>query len=133
MNTALYWTLLVLYIIISLIGYIFLGVAIKKKYVNVKRGAISVLFGAQFILFSLIFKMALYANVILNIFSLFAFFFGIRMQVIGLTGGIASGKSTVSNMLKQEGFEIIDADQISRDLRFKDKNYQALLIKTFGQ
>ena len=32
------------------------------------------------------------------------------MQVIGLTGGIASGKSTVSYYLITHGYEVIDAD-----------------------
>lgn len=36
------------------------------------------------------------------------------MYRIGLTGGIASGKSTVSALLSQEGIPIIDADQLSR-------------------
>lgn len=35
-------------------------------------------------------------------------------RVIGLTGGIATGKSTVSNLLKQHGFHIVDADLASR-------------------
>lgn len=38
------------------------------------------------------------------------------MKIIGLTGGIASGKSTVSNYLKQLGALIIDVDQIARDI-----------------
>ena len=38
------------------------------------------------------------------------------MITIGLTGGIGSGKSTVSLMLKTAGFEIIDADIIARDV-----------------
>ena len=37
-------------------------------------------------------------------------------RIIGLTGGIASGKSTVSDELKKCGIEIIDADAISRTL-----------------
>ena len=36
------------------------------------------------------------------------------MKIVGLTGGIGSGKSTVSNYLKQKGCLIIDADGISR-------------------
>ena len=61
------------------------------------------------------------------------FLLGMKMVVIGLTGGIATGKSTVSKILKEEhGFTIIDADQISHDLRKYDKNYQEALIKTFG-
>ena len=59
--------------------------------------------------------------------------FGGKMQVIGLTGGIATGKSSVSRILAQEDFKIIDADQISKDLRKYDKNYQRLLIQTFGE
>jgi len=38
------------------------------------------------------------------------------MNVIGLTGGIASGKSTASNYLSAKGFVIIDADQIARQI-----------------
>lgn len=38
------------------------------------------------------------------------------MLKIGLTGGIGSGKSTVSDYLKQLGFEVIDADVISREV-----------------
>lgn len=37
-------------------------------------------------------------------------------KVIGLTGGIASGKSTVSGLLKSLGAVIIDADEISREI-----------------
>lgn len=38
------------------------------------------------------------------------------MRMVGLTGGIASGKSTVSGMLRALGAEIIDADQVARDV-----------------
>jgi len=38
------------------------------------------------------------------------------MKVIGLTGGIASGKSTVAKMLESLGAHIIDADKIARNL-----------------
>ncbi|MBN7772431.1 dephospho-CoA kinase [Clostridium aminobutyricum] len=38
------------------------------------------------------------------------------MKVIGLTGGIGSGKSTVSKYLMSKGYEIVDADQIAREL-----------------
>lgn len=38
------------------------------------------------------------------------------MKVIGLTGGIGTGKSTVSDYLKQKGCLIIDADGISRKM-----------------
>ncbi len=38
------------------------------------------------------------------------------MRVIGLTGGIASGKSTVSGMLRELGARVIDADAIAREV-----------------
>ena len=38
------------------------------------------------------------------------------MKVIGLTGGIGTGKSTVSEYLQQKGCFIIDADRISRQM-----------------
>ena len=38
------------------------------------------------------------------------------LRVIGLTGGIASGKSTVSDMLADLGAAIIDADLLSREV-----------------
>jgi dephospho-CoA kinase len=37
-------------------------------------------------------------------------------MIIGLTGSIASGKSTVSNMLKEKGYPIVDADKIARQV-----------------
>lgn len=41
------------------------------------------------------------------------------MIKIGLTGGIGSGKSTVSKMLTEKGFKVIDSDDISRDVLIK--------------
>lgn len=41
---------------------------------------------------------------------------GVTIMIIGLTGGISSGKSTVSRMLKDLGAVIIDADQIAREV-----------------
>ncbi len=38
------------------------------------------------------------------------------MKWIGLTGGIATGKSTVTGLIESRGFSVIDADQISHEL-----------------
>ena len=54
------------------------------------------------------------------------------MQVIGLTGGIASGKSTVSRILKNAGAVIIDADRIARDVVKKGLPAYQEIIDTFG-
>lgn len=54
------------------------------------------------------------------------------MRVIGLTGGIASGKSTVSNIFKKVGVPIIDADVIARKVVEKDSVGLKSLTKRFG-
>ena len=33
-------------------------------------------------------------------------------RIIGITGGIASGKSTVTEFLRRQGYQVIDADQV---------------------
>ncbi len=52
------------------------------------------------------------------------------MIKVGLTGGIGTGKSTVSNMLKDAGFNIIDADLIAREVLVK---YPEILEKVRAQ
>lgn len=54
------------------------------------------------------------------------------MKVIGLTGGIASGKSTVSVLLKNKGAVIIDADEISRKVMKKGTKVFNEVVKYFG-
>ena len=39
------------------------------------------------------------------------------VRIIGITGGIASGKSTVTDFLKQQGYQVIDADQVVHELQ----------------
>ncbi|MDI3481854.1 MAG: dephospho-CoA kinase [Tepidanaerobacteraceae bacterium] len=55
------------------------------------------------------------------------------MKVIGLTGGIASGKSTVSMLLRNKGAAIIDADEISREILRPGKPAWKAVIDCFGR
>ncbi len=49
-------------------------------------------------------------------------------KIIGITGGIASGKSTVVEEIRQAGYRVIDADAVVHDLQAKGGQlYQALL------
>ena len=52
---------------------------------------------------------------------------------VGITGGIGSGKSTVSDYLRAKGFLIIDADQISRDIVKKGSHVLMELTQSFGE
>ncbi|MEI5905498.1 dephospho-CoA kinase [Bacillus spongiae] len=53
--------------------------------------------------------------------------------IIGLTGGIASGKSTVSSLLKKRGFTIIDADIAARKVVQPGEEAYKQIIKEFGE
>ena len=55
------------------------------------------------------------------------------MFIIGLTGGIGTGKSTVSKYLEEKGCLILDADAISRKMTEKGMPALAEIVKAFGQ
>ncbi|GEN47640.1 dephospho-CoA kinase [Ligilactobacillus pobuzihii] len=53
--------------------------------------------------------------------------------VLGLTGGIASGKSTVSNYLYEQGAVVIDADIVSRQVVRPEAKGLLALVSEFGK
>lgn len=53
-------------------------------------------------------------------------------KIIGLTGGIASGKSTVVKEIRQAGYEVIDADQVVHELQRKGGRLYQALLNFFG-
>jgi dephospho-CoA kinase len=52
---------------------------------------------------------------------------------IGLTGGIASGKSTVANILVERGALLVDADQVAREVVLPGEPGLEAIASTFGQ
>jgi dephospho-CoA kinase len=55
------------------------------------------------------------------------------MFLVGLTGGIASGKSTVSSMLAKFDNEIIDADQVAREVVEPGTEGLSRVVEEFGE
>jgi dephospho-CoA kinase len=50
------------------------------------------------------------------------------MNIWGLTGGIACGKSTVSEEMNKDGWTVIDADKIAREIMDTDEELKQLVI-----
>ena len=54
-------------------------------------------------------------------------------KVLGLTGSIASGKSTVSKKLKELGYKVIDCDAINHEILAKDNIGYLEVVRYFGK
>lgn len=54
------------------------------------------------------------------------------MKLVGLTGGIASGKSTVGKLLAARGIPVVDADQLARDVVAPGSDGLAAIRARFG-
>ncbi len=54
-------------------------------------------------------------------------------MIVGLTGGIATGKSTVSQRLQQLGYVVIDSDQIARQVVEPGQSALEQIVAHFGQ
>ena len=54
------------------------------------------------------------------------------VRIIGITGGIASGKSTVTEFLRQQGYQVIDADQVVHELQEPGGRLYQALLSAFG-
>ena len=55
------------------------------------------------------------------------------MLIVGLTGGVASGKTTATNFFKEKGINVIDADEISRELQQSGTKAYEEIIARFGK
>lgn len=54
-------------------------------------------------------------------------------KIVGITGGIASGKSTLTAFLRQEGYQVVDADAVVHDLQAPGGRLYQALVEHFGQ
>ncbi|MGE5698724.1 MAG: dephospho-CoA kinase [Deltaproteobacteria bacterium] len=55
------------------------------------------------------------------------------MRVFGLTGGIGTGKSTVSRMFRDEGLQVVDADRIAREVTAPGRPGYEAVVRAFGR
>ena len=53
-------------------------------------------------------------------------------KIIGITGGISSGKSTATNFLRQRGFQVVDADALVHQLQAPGGRLYNILVEHFG-
>ena len=53
-------------------------------------------------------------------------------KIIGITGGIASGKSVVTDFLRSQGYQVIDADQVVHELQKLGGRLYQVLLSEFG-
>lgn len=56
---------------------------------------------------------------------------GIRMKVIGIAGGVASGKSTVTKLLSDRGAAVLDADRAGHEV-LRDQEVKQLILDRWG-
>ena len=54
---------------------------------------------------------------------------GSRFCMVGLTGGIACGKSAVSSELQRDNWTVIDADKIAREIMDSDEELKLLVVQ----
>lgn len=54
-------------------------------------------------------------------------------KIIGITGGIASGKSTVTEFLRHKGFKVVDADALVHQLQKPGGRLFQILVEHFGE
>ncbi|KAM1109498.1 hypothetical protein ACFX14_009077 [Malus domestica] len=55
------------------------------------------------------------------------------MKIVGLTGGIASGKTTFLNLFKEHGIPVVDADLVARDVLKKGTSGWKKVVLAFGE
>lgn len=118
-STIFYWGSLLTYLSLASVVKFFLGVSWVKFETKWKKSPIVIMILSYILNTAILyfgFQLHIIIVFLLCIFFVGSVFMGTLFTCIGLTGGIASGKSTVSNILAENGFDIIDTDKISKEV-----------------
>jgi dephospho-CoA kinase len=54
------------------------------------------------------------------------------LRIVGLSGGIACGKSTVAAIIRIQGYPVVDADRLARDVVAKGQPVLQQIVDYFG-
>ncbi|KJP87742.1 dephospho-CoA kinase [Plasmodium fragile] len=95
-----------------------------KKIENHKYALVSTIVMNSFLI---------YTNVFFGLLGIFNFFLGNYLCLIGITGGIAVGKSTFCNFLKKKDVVVINADEITNQIYQKGSTCYKKILKHFGE
>lgn len=113
------WLLYCVYLVLMSFLFFYIGITwmrIDTKYKQHPIRWVVFVYALNGLVTNTLFDVPLLLQIVLCSLQMGGIFMGTQFQCVGLTGGIACGKSTVSSLLAENGFDIIDADQISRDV-----------------
>lgn len=111
--SILYWLSLLAYLSAASFIFFFTGInwyTVETKWRQSPQKLVVVMYIVNFLVLYYVMGMAVWLQFIVDCLFMAGVYMGTHFQVIGLTGGIATGKSTVSAQLAENGFDIIDAD-----------------------
>lgn len=127
----IYWGSLAIYISGLGMATAVMGINWNKLETHYKRSPRSILVLVYLLNFAVLFfgfRIPYIIHFFINVLMVLGIFLFSKFQIIGLTGGIATGKSTVSTILADNGFDIIDADKISREVSFLNHTHFVLIL-----
>ena len=113
------WLFFSIYLLAMSFLFFYLGITwlrIDTKYKQLPHKWVVLVYAVNMLIINTVFDVPILVQFILYCLQMGGVYMGTNFQCVGLTGGIACGKSTVSELLAENGFDIIDADQISREV-----------------
>lgn len=113
------WALYIVYLIAVSFLFFYLGIiwyCIETKYKQWPHKWVALTYAVNMLITNTVFDVPVLVQFVLYSLQMGGVYMGTHFQCVGLTGGIACGKSTVSGILAENGFDIIDADKISKEV-----------------